>query len=173
MNTRSNDTVWYFSYGSNLDLDRFRGWVCDFSDSKRAVLHGHVLRFSGEVTSEGGGGAIIETSAGGKVYGGVYQIERAQIDRMDEVELGSDKNPAQRGVRCTITLECPDGGLDAEVYVVPTPKLYRAPSEKYLRHIIKGLRSFGYPESVLEEVRATAAREPLAANAHPGRREFR
>ena len=88
MTTLSNDTVWYFSYGSNLDPD-------------------------------------------------------------------------------------PDGGLDAEVYVVPTPKLYRAPSEKYLRHIIKGLRSFGYPESVLEEVRATAASEPLEANADPGGGDFR
>ena len=101
----------------------------------------------------------------------MYQIERAQIDKMDEVELGSDKNPAQRGVRCTITLECPDGGLDAEVYVVPTPKTYRAPSEEYLGHIIKGLRSFGYPESVLEEVRATAASEPLESDDHPGRQD--
>ena len=173
MTIRSNDTVWYFSYGSNLDADRFRARVCNFFDRKRAILREYALRFSGEVTSEGGGGAIIETAAGGKVYGGVYQIERAQIDKMDEVELGSDKNPAQRGVRCTITLQCPDGGLDAEVYLVPTPKLYRAPSEKYLGHIINGLRQFGYPESVLEEVRATAAREPLENNVHPGRRDFR
>ncbi len=143
MTIRSNDTVWYFSYGSNLDPDRFRARVCDFFDRQRAILGGYTLRFSGEVSSEGGGGAVIETAAGGKVHGGVYRIERAQIEKMDEVELRSDKNPAQRGVRCTITLECPDGGLDAEVYVVPAPKTYRAPSEKYLGHIIKGLRSFG------------------------------
>ena len=152
-------TVWYFSYGSNLDPARFRARVCDFFDRKQAILHDYALRFSGEVTSEGGGGAIIETSAGNRVYGGVYQIERAQIARMDEIELGSDKNPGQRGVRCTITLECPGGGLDAEVYVVPKPKVYRAPSERYLRYIIEGLRSFGYSESVVDEVRAIAARE--------------
>lgn len=155
----SDDTVWYFSYGSNLDPDRFRARVCEFLGRKRVILHGYALRFSGEVTSEGGGGAIIETSPGDKVYGAVYQIEHAQIVRMDEVELGSDKNARQRGVRCTITLGCPDGALDAEVYVVPKPKLYQAPSERYLGHIIKGLRSLGHPESAVEDVRATAARE--------------
>jgi gamma-glutamylcyclotransferase (GGCT)/AIG2-like uncharacterized protein YtfP len=153
-------TVWYFAYGSNLDPERFRARVCDFADRKRAVLHDYRLRFSGEVTSEGGGGAIIEQSKGDKAYGGVYRIDRAQIERMDEIELGSDKNPAQRGVRCTITLQCPGGSLDAEVYVVPKPEVYRRPSAKYLGHIVAGLRSFGYSETEINAVRAIAAREP-------------
>ncbi len=154
------DSVWYFAYGSNLDPERFRSRVCDFADRRRAVLHDHVLRFSGEVTSEGGGGAIIEPSAGDKVYGGAYRIERTQIEKLDEIELGSERNPAQRGVRRTITLACPDGEIDAEVYVVPKPEVYRAPSEDYLDHILRGLRAFGHGETVVEEVRAVAAREP-------------
>ena len=43
-------TVWYFSYGSNLDPARFRARVCDFFNRKQAILHDYALRFSGEVT---------------------------------------------------------------------------------------------------------------------------
>jgi hypothetical protein len=35
---------------------------------------------------------------------------------------------------------------------------------EYLGYILKGLGAFGYPESVLEEVRATAASEPVEQN---------
>ncbi len=77
-----NETVWYFAYGSNLDPDRFRSRVCDFVDRRQAVLRDYRLRFSGEVTSAGGGGAIIEQSYGDKTYGGADRIDRKQIDEV-------------------------------------------------------------------------------------------
>lgn len=155
-----SDQVWYFAYGSNLDPDRFRDRICDWSERKRAILGDYRLRFSGEVTSEGGGGAIIEEAPGDHVYGGVYRISRAQIETMDQVELGAATNPDRRGERAQLTLRCPDGTLEVEVYVVPRPKRYRAPSDSYLGHIVKGLRAFGYGEDVVARVEAIAASEP-------------
>ncbi len=70
----SNDSLWYFAYGSNLDPDRFRDRVGKWTERRPAILHDQGLRFSGEVSSEGGGGAIIQRAPGKKVYGGAYRI---------------------------------------------------------------------------------------------------
>ena len=154
------ERIWYFAYGSNLDPDRFRGRVGDWIERKRAILHDYRLRFSGEVTSEGGGGAIIQPAEGERVHGGVYRITVEQLRAMDREELESARNPDQRGRRVTLTLECPDSPTEVEVYVVPEPEIYRAPSPKYLDHIVKGLRAFGYDDGVVREVEAVAASEP-------------
>ena len=172
----SNDSLWYFAYGSNLDPDRFHDRVGEWTEHRRAILHDHELRFSGEVSSEGGGGAIIQGAPGKKVYGGVYRITAEQIALMDERELGSEMDPNLRGARATIVVEDPAspagsaessmgyaaGSLEAEVYVVPEPKVYRAPSDTYLGHITKGLRFLGYEDDVIAEVEGIAAREPAA-----------
>jgi len=169
-----NDSLWYFAYGSNLDPDRFRDRVGEWTEHRQAILRDHELRFSGEVSSEGGGGAIIQGAPGRKVYGGVYRISTEQIGRLDERELGSEMDPNRRGARVTILLERPQstagsagtstghaaGSLEAEVYVVPEPKVYRAPSDTYLGHITKGLRFFGYADEVIAEVERIAAQEP-------------
>jgi gamma-glutamylcyclotransferase (GGCT)/AIG2-like uncharacterized protein YtfP len=154
------DEVWYFAYGSNLDPERFHARVGGSTDRKPVILRDYALRFSGEVTSEGGGGAIIEPQPGGTVHGGVYRITEAQLAQMDEFELNSPMNFDNRGARITISVEADDGELEAEVYVVPSPEVYRAPSDKYLGHILDGLRAFGYSESVIDQVRATAESEP-------------
>jgi len=162
-----NDSLWYFAYGSNLDPDRFHDRVGEWTEHRQAILRDHELRFSGEVSSEGGGGAIIQGAPGRKVYGGVYRITAEQIARMDERELGSEMDPNLRGTRVTIIVELPEcpvgssgGSMEADVYVVPDPKVYRAPSGTYLGHITKGLRFFGYEDEVIAEVERIAAQEP-------------
>ena len=170
----SNDSLWYFAYGSNLDPDRFRDRVGDWTEHQQAILPDHELRFSGEVSSEGGGGAIIQGAPGEKVHGGIYRITVEQIALMDERELGSEMDPNLRGARVTIVVEGPQrtagsagtstgpaaSSLEAEIYVVPEPKVYRAPSDTYLGHITKGLRFFGYADEVIAEVKQIAAQEP-------------
>jgi hypothetical protein len=89
-------------------------------------------------------------------------------------------DPNLRGARVTIVVEDPRnaaesadkpaaseeatalpeaGSFEAEVYVIPEPKIYRAPSDTYLGHITKGLRFFGYDDEVIAEVEAIAAGE--------------
>lgn len=154
--------IWYFAYGSNLNHNRFRERVGEWSAHRRATLEGYTLRFSGEVESEGGGGAIIQPLDGGKVYGGAYAVSHDQIATMDDVELRSSMNAAGRGKRSTVRLTSDAGPLGAELYEVPEPKSYRAPSAAYLNLIVEGLRDFEYDDETIAGVEAAAAAEPVA-----------
>ncbi len=151
--------IWYFSYGSNLDPERFRCRVGLWTEFRRAVLHDHVLRFSGDVESEGGGGAIVEPAPGERTHGAVFRIDRDQLRAMDEIELGSERNVGGKGVRLTVTVETDEGPLDAELYTLPPGGRYRAPSTRYLGHIIDGLRAVGHADAVIARVHESAARE--------------
>jgi cation transport regulator ChaC len=152
--------IWYFAYGSNLNQARFRSRVGDWQEVRRAVLEGHELRFSGEVESEGGGGAIVQPAKGRQVFGGVYGITDEQLAAMDAVELHGPMNFDGRGVRSTVELLSDGDIIEGELYEVPAPSVYRAPSAKYLGLITSGLRDFGYPEEVIAAVQAAAAAEP-------------
>jgi len=155
--------IWYFAYGSNLNHERFRSRVGDWREYRRAILPGYELRFSGEVESEGGGGAVIQPAAGGQVFGGVYGITEAQIAAMDAVELHSPMNFAGRGVRSTVQLHSNGESIQAELYEVPAPSIYRTPSARYLGWITSGLREFGYDDEVIAAVETVAASEPIDA----------
>ena len=125
---------------------------------------GGMLRFSGEVESEGGGGAVIEAAPGERVYGGIYAISHDQIAAMDAVELDSAMNTNLRGIRRTVAVDADGARTRAEIYEVPQPSIYRAPSAIYLGHITKGLRDFGYGDDVIAAVEAIAASEPKDAS---------
>lgn len=152
--------IWYFAYGSNLDQDRFHARVGEWGNARRAFLPDFRLRFSGEVESEGGGGAVIEAAPGERVYGGIYAISHDQIAAMDAVELDSAMNTNLRGIRRTVAVDADGARTRAEIYEVPRPSIYRAPSAVYLGHITKGLRDFGYGDDVIAAVEAIAAAEP-------------
>ncbi|NKB88194.1 MAG: hypothetical protein GKS06_08240 [Acidobacteria bacterium] len=153
--------IWYFAYGSNLNHARFKERLGEWSNHRSAYLEDYELRFSGEVESEGGGGAIVQPAAGKRVLGGAYAISHDQIALLDEVELESAMNAAGRGIRSTVRLRTDDGGyLRAQLYEVPAPKVYRAPSASYLGLVTSGLRDFGYDDEAIATVEAIAAEEP-------------
>ena len=52
----SDETVFYFAYGSNADPDRFRSRVGPWRSCRAASLEGYRLRFAASVQSESGGG---------------------------------------------------------------------------------------------------------------------
>ena len=157
--------VWYFSYGSNLDPVRFRSRVGPWHEIRTAVLDGYHVRFSGEVRSEGGGGAFVEPAEGGAAFGAVFLIDPDQLQAMDEIELRSGRNVAGLAIRRQVEVRTPAGIVKAEMYTLPAGGTYLAPSAKYLAHILDGLRASGHTEEVLEQIRATAADEPLTAAA--------
>jgi cation transport regulator ChaC len=138
--------IWYFAYGSNLSQERFRSRVGEWQQVRQAVLDGYELRFSGDVESEGGGG--------------VYAITEDQLAAMDAVELHGPMNLHGRGIRSTVELVSDGELIEGELYEVPAPEVFRAPSATYLGLITSGLRDFGYTEDVIAAVEAAAATEP-------------
>ena len=152
--------VWYFSYGSNLDPERFRSRVGPWLEIRTAFLDGYRVRFSGDVRTEGGGGAFVEPDEGSAVFGAVFLIDPGQLRAMDDVELRSERNLAGLAVRRQVDVRTSGGMLRAEMYTLPATGRYLAPSERYLGHILDGLRATGHAEEVLEQVRTTADGEP-------------
>lgn len=154
-----NESVWYFAFGSNLDPDRFRARVGDWLELRRARLAGFRLRFSDEVCSEGGAGAVIVPDAGRWVHGAVYRISQAQMQAMDREEFDAEHDTADQGVRRTVTVQTDQGPVNAEVYLLQGVDSFGPPSETYLAHITRGLVAIGYEHEVIDEVERVAAAE--------------
>ena len=148
--------VFYFAYGSNADPDRFKSRVGEWRSRRPAWLDGHRLRFASSVQSEGGGGAVFDRHDGSTLAGVLYEITGEQQQAMDRVEANPSRNLKDAGGRMTITVDTADGPFEAEVYNVQDEGGWRAPSETYLGHILRGLQSAGHPDEVLDRVRAIA-----------------
>lgn len=154
-----SDSLWYFAYGSNLDPDRFRGRVGGWLELRRARLAGFRLRFSDEVRSEGGAGAVAVPDAGRWVYGAVYRIAASQMEAMDREEFDPDRDLSAQGVRRTVTVQTDEGPVNAEVYLLQGAESFGPPSETYLGHITRGLAAVGHDDEVIEQVERAAASE--------------
>lgn len=78
--------IWYFAYGSNLDISQMRDRVGDWRDSQRAHLRGWKLTFNVSSSRWKGKAAnIIEThNPKDIVYGAIYQITETQLKKLTE-----------------------------------------------------------------------------------------
>lgn len=165
-----SEHLWYFAYGSNLDPDRFHRRVGDSRQRLRARLDGWSLRFAADVRSEGGGGAVIVPDPDGRVFGAVFLISETQMAAMDREEFDPSRDTSGVGERCEVTVQVEDGPLPAQVYTLPRLTGTCAPSQRYLAHIVRGLRDVGHEDGVVAEVMAIAAAAPGPTEAEtPGR----
>jgi len=151
------DRIWYFAYGSNLDPERFRARVGEWSELRRARLVGFRLRFSSDVQSEGGAGAVVIPDAARSVYGAVFSISDEQMTAMDREEFDPHRDTRTMGVRRTVTVQTDEGPVNAEVYTVPGTDSFGPPSATYLGHITDGLAAVGHDAEVIEAVGRAAA----------------
>jgi hypothetical protein len=109
------------------------------------------------VLSEGGGGAVVDPSSGDAVDGVLFEITAEQLAAMDREEFDPSRDVAATGKRIRKTVETADGPIDAELYTVDDDGGFRAPSDAYLGHILRGLEAAGHGETALAGVRAAAA----------------
>lgn len=151
-------TVYYFAYGSNADPDRFRARVGDWVSRRPAWLADHALRFADSVRSEGGGGAVVDAVAGGRVAGVVFEITPEQLAAMDREEFDPERDTEKAGRRLRRTVHVDGRPVDAELYTVEDGGGLCAPSDRYLGFILRGLEDAGHAPEALESVRRAAAR---------------
>jgi hypothetical protein len=156
--------LWYFAYGSNADPERFRSRVGPWEARLPATVEGLKLTFSARVESEGGGGAVVVESSASRVYGVAYRITTEQMQAMDAEEFDPGRDLHGSGRRITVTAASGPRSFDAELYTISPAGDFRAPSERYLGHILRGLRHAGHGDEVLREVRGSA----LAEGTPPG-----
>ena len=82
------DQVWYFTYGSNLNMNQMRERVGEWIDLKRAIAKGYRLVFNVRSRRWGGLAANIMKSENpdDRVYGAIYRITKEQINQMTKCE---------------------------------------------------------------------------------------
>jgi len=142
----TKDEVWYFAYGSNLNIGQMMNRVGEWTVSKRAVLKEYKLKFNVHSPRWGGLTAnVVKTdNPGDKVYGALYRILREKVDVLSTYE----------GTKLTDTPVEADGvNLQAKTYIFKTSRVSGNPPEAYLNVMLTGLRQHGYPEAVIEEVK--------------------
>ncbi|GBC69568.1 hypothetical protein HRbin01_01268 [archaeon HR01] len=143
--------VWYFAYGSNLDLETMRRKVGSWYELKPAILRNYRLVFDHYSPSWSGGTADVVESEGGIVYGAAYLLDEEQLKILDRFEgVPTSYN------RRKVLIEVAGEKLEAFTYVVSNPKKYVRPSEEYLSKVLKGLRRLGYGDDVVNGVRRAA-----------------
>jgi cation transport regulator ChaC len=155
----SDETVFYLAYGSNADPDRFRSRVGPWRSRHAAGLEGFRLRFAASVQSEGGGGAVIDEARDGTVDGVLYEITPEQLAAMDREEFDQSRDTDGKARRLTVTVLTEQGPRIAECYTVRDDGAWRAPSERYLGFIVRGLEAAGHSPDAIERVRRTARRD--------------
>lgn len=146
------EKIWYFAYGSNLNVPQLLTRIGEWEASKRAILKDYKLTFDVFSSGWNGGVADIVSSLGEQVYGVIYSIDSNQLKRLDTYE----------GVptfykQITVKVEKEGGELiDAITYIVVNKGGFIAPTKKYLETIINGLKQHGYGEDAVQKVKAIA-----------------
>jgi hypothetical protein len=134
--------VWYFAYGSNLNVDQMRKLVGQWALSKRAVARNFKLVFN--VYSKQRKGYIVNMLESANfediVPGVVYHLTQEQLHALQKFD----------GIPPTdIRVELEDGNeiSHAEAFIWKTAEKDHLPAKEYLRTIEQGLVQHGYPEA--------------------------
>jgi len=150
--------VRYFAYGSNLLSGQMRTRCPGHRTSGPAQLPEHRLAFTRRSRNWGGGVADILPAEGKTVWGLVYELTEADVERLDKHE---GHPTLYRRVPVAVTLA--DGQeVRAETYVVVKKAARETrPSAAYLNTIVDGAREHGLPDEYvgfLEGLRADDSR---------------
>ncbi len=144
--------VWYFAYGSNLNVGQMRRRVGQWQSCEKASLRGWRLVFN--VPSDRWGGLaanIVQTGRDqDRVWGVLYRISQTQLDVLTTFE----------GVLpVSITVEMDGQEVPAKVYLFQSKEAPGRPPSQYLDTILGGLRQHGYDQAAISSVAEAAGRQ--------------
>ncbi len=144
--------MYYFAYGSNLDLLQMQLRCPDAQFVSTAKLDGYRVCFPRRSVIRDCAVISIETSVSECVWGALYELDGTDIQRLDERE-GYDKRrdrALNQFNRITVRVETADErAVVAEVYVaVPTPNP-GPPSPQYVGYLVASAAECGLPKSHL------------------------
>jgi hypothetical protein len=155
----------YFAHGSNLDRPQMLVRCAGARYVGNARLPGYRLCFPRRSAVRASAIASIEPAKGQGVWGALYEVDQAGLDRLDIAEgcLPNRDPAANTSRRMTVKVERPDAGA-AEAYVhIASPGANPGlPSVGYMLVLIRAAVSLGMPEEFLKELRAIEP-ERLAA----------
>lgn len=133
-----DDYVWYFAYGSNMNISRLKKRIRRFPERVLAVLRDWRLVFNKTAESAPGVGyANIVPCPGEAVEGILYAVTEEELRKLDFYEGVPDHYK-----RCGISVERSDTGeIVSAVTYVANPDRVRdglKPTREYLGHLLAG-----------------------------------
>jgi len=131
----------YFAYGSNMSRARIEARLGSVRDLGRARCPDRHHRFS-KLGRDGTGKGNIEVASGALVWGVVYELGEAQLERLATFEFGYRATQLQ-------LIQAATGVVSFEA-LAPVTGL--APTREYLEHYVRGIREHGIPEPYLNAV---------------------
>ncbi len=155
----------YFAYGSNLDPMQMRQRCQRARYVDKARLDGYRICFPRWSSIRGSAVASLEPAAGEAVWGVLYEINEADVVRLDERQ-GYDKRRAVTEnpyVRARITAVLADGrATSADTYVATPSAEPQLPSDQYIRYLIHLAEARDLPRDYQTKLKAVKT-QPLAA----------
>jgi hypothetical protein len=144
--------MYYFAYGSNLDLLQMQLRCPEAQFVSTAKLDGYRICFPRKSFVRDCAVISVEPAAGEQVWGVLYELDGTDIARLDEREgydRRRDRQLNQRN-RATVRVEGSDERVvAAEIYIaVPTPDP-GLPSPQYVGYLVASAAECGLPKSHL------------------------
>ena len=141
-------SVQIFAFGSNMCSGRFRAYgVSPEGPGHAAVLRGYQLLFNKKSTRDSSGKANVEAHADSDVWGVIYSVPDADIEKLDKGEGGYGRK--------LLPLHRVDNSVsNAWVYVALKPSSDPAlhPYTWYVRFLIEGAREHALPADYVERL---------------------
>lgn len=164
--------MYYFAYGSNLDLMQMQMRCPDARFVATARLDGHRICFPRKSFVRDCAIISLEPAADDFVWGALYEISAESMARLDEREGFSTKRDRARNAqnRVTVKVECSDErSLDAETYIATPSDDPGLPSPHYIGYLVAAAAECGLPKSQLMKLAAhmpvTPPQPAIAAHA--------
>lgn len=135
--------IFYFAYGSNLDIKQMKKRCPDSTILGVGCLKGYRLDFTHYSLKWEGGAADVIPDSGKEVWGIVYEISQP-----DFVKLNSYEGENYDSFKDTIITDIPinDTSIkDVLVYKVINKKEFIPPKETYLNIIKEAAKKFKFP----------------------------
>ncbi len=155
-----NQRIWYFAYGSNMDLNRMLTREAPFTQIKKGRVYGQRLVFNKIADGYPGYGyANIVPEHGFDVMGVLYEVNESGLMELDKNEGVSSNHY----FRSQIEVLLDDGSsIEAVVYLAHPSRVKDGlfPTHSYMEHLYKGLNILGdegkaYLDHAYHEARVT------------------
>jgi gamma-glutamylcyclotransferase (GGCT)/AIG2-like uncharacterized protein YtfP len=149
--------MYYFAYGSNLDLLQMQLRCPDAQFVSTAKLDGYRVCFPRKSIIRDCAVISIEPSVSECVWGALYELDGTDIQRLDEREgydKRRDRNLNQHN-RITVRVESADErAVVAEVYIAVPTANPGSPSPQYVGYLVASAAECGLPKSHLVKLAA-------------------
>ena len=141
--------VWYFGYGSNLNIGQMMVRVGEWKKSAKAALKGYRLLFNVNSRRWGGMAANVENSGNHQdlVYGAIYLILESKLSVLTDYECIEPQS---------VMVESLGQQIPSKIYIFSSNNAAARPPAAYLNTMLEGLRQHGYEEEIIEKVKHIA-----------------